>query len=428
MCNNSKIQVLTFYLLIVIFNLNAQTFQNMVPNGSFETYTQCPYGSSQIYFAAPWTGPTLNSSDYANNCSTTYNVPYYGGIGSFYPLYLDAIEGKAYAGIYSYQDNGLNYREYAQIQLFDSLSNGTCYYTEFYAANGQVLKFATNNIGASFFSSSLTVNLPAPGIIPNVPMHILNYGNPVLEDTVKWTKISGLYEATGTEKFLVIGNLRKDSLTTLKLQYPNDQPGRVRPSVAYIFVDAVSVFSINPTGNLPWSYRDTSIIRGDSVYIGNKMGGQNFHPKWYDINGNYITTNAGIYVRPLVTRSYVVQYTICGVQRADTVEVKVLPDVGLLKNVLDYARTDIRFYPQPANEILNVECLMLNENASCQISIVNNFGQVIKEEELVFKNKKANIGTKDLEAGVYVLRIKSIHASTSLSMTGTVSKKFVVGR
>ena len=168
-----------------------------------------------------------------------------------------------------------------------------------------------------------------------------------------WEKISGLYKAGGNEKYFLIGNFKNNALTdTFRVYKLGTGPAKLAPH-SYIFLDAVSVFSINPSGNLPWSYRDTSIIKGDSVYIGNKKGGQNFHPKWFDINGNYLATNAGIYVRPLATSSYIVQYTICGVPRKDTVEVKVLQAVGL--NRLIELAQQLTIYPQPANDELILE-------------------------------------------------------------------------
>jgi len=92
-----------FFLMIISAIANAQSFQNLVPNGSFESYTLCPSNNSQIYRAAPWTGPRINSSDYFNACSPQYNVPHYGGINSNYPFYLQAKDGVAYAGIFYYK-------------------------------------------------------------------------------------------------------------------------------------------------------------------------------------------------------------------------------------------------------------------------------------------------------------------------------------
>lgn len=104
---------LSFLLLFVFFDLlHAQTFQNLVPNGSFETYTNCPFIDGQINFAVPWKGQANNSSDYFSACSSTMNVPYYYGTNSPYLAFLTAKHGSAYAGIYSYQLG--NYREYLE--------------------------------------------------------------------------------------------------------------------------------------------------------------------------------------------------------------------------------------------------------------------------------------------------------------------------
>lgn len=402
--------------LVFPINTQAQTFQNLIPNGSFETYTQCPKGS--INYAIPWTGPTINSTDYYNACSSNANVPNYCGINSSYPCFLYARDGQAYAGMQIY--NSQNYREYAQVRLLDTLKNGYCYYLEFYAALAQQSVFGTNNIGANLSSVNYPSNLSFPGLLLNIPIQITNYNNTILKDTVKWNKISGIYEATGTENYIIIGNFKSDSNTdTLRIYKLGTGPVGFA-NVSYIFIDAVSVFSINPSGNLPWSYRDTSIIRGDSVYIGNKMGGQNFHPKWFDINGNYLATNAGIYVRPLATSSYIVQYTICGVPRKDTVEVKVLLDVGL-NNLIELA-PQLTIYPQPANDELILEFTNIKLHQDCfKLFITNNLGQTIKEENIKFIQNKNSINIKDLSEGVYLLNLKS-------NNTETISKRFVITR
>ena len=168
----------------------------------------------------------------------------------------------------------------------------------------------------------------------NLLPSITQYGNPIIKDTVKWTKISGIYKSNGIESYLAIGNFLPDSqLDTLNLYPPGSTPYYTIPN-AYVFIDAVSVFSINPSGNLPWQYRDTTIVQGDSVYIGNTMGG-NFNPQWFTIGGSYIAANAGIYVKPATTSSYVVNYTVCGTPRSDTLEVKVVTDIKVKENELN---------------------------------------------------------------------------------------------
>ena len=170
----------SFMLLFVFFGLlKAQTFQNLVPNGSFESYTNCPTTDGQINFSPPWNGPINNSTDYFNACSPVLNVPHYAGGSNYYNLY--AKHGQAYAGLYTFQSNG--YREYLEAKLMDSLLVGSCYYVEFYSTSAQFVKYRTNNIAAGFsYNSNMSFSaIPIP-----LNSYITNYGNKVLKDTVKW--------------------------------------------------------------------------------------------------------------------------------------------------------------------------------------------------------------------------------------------------
>lgn len=394
--------LLNSYFVFLFYNIGAQTFQNLVPNGSFETYTQCPNNGGQIYHASPWTGPRINSTDYFNACSSIMNVPHYGGINHFYPYYLEAKDGVAYAGIHYYKATEDN-REYAQVKLLDTLKENTCYYVEFYAAITQNTTHWANNLSANLSATWYnTTFLTTNNSILNITAHITNYGNPIIRDTVKWQKISGIYQASGIEKFLIIGNFatnaQMDTARTSKITgFAN---------IANCSLDAVSLYSINPTGILPWSYRDTSITIGDSVFIGNKMGGLNFHPKWYDVNGNYLKTNAGITVSPTVTSNYIVQFTLCGVVRADTITVTVKPkeiDVG--NEEISLLSERLRIFPSPASDVIHFECEELKNNQQLTICIIDNLGQVIREEELIFKSGKSSVYLKNLENGVYLLKI-----------------------
>jgi hypothetical protein len=407
-------------LLVSIFisnELKAQAFQNLVPNGSFESYTLCPDNSSQIYRAVPWTGPRINSSDYNNACSSLMNVPHYGGINHPYPYYLEAKDGAAYAGIFYYKTTESN-REYAQVELTDTLRIGVCYYVEFYAANSQGPPFAANNVAANLSNTWYNVNptLTVNNSILNITSHITNYGNPILPDTVKWHKISGIYEALGIEKYLIIGNFETNANTdTLRIFRPVGSAAQ-----AYLHLDAVSVYSINPSGALPWNYRDTTISKGDSVYIGNKMGGLNFHPQWFTGDGTYIATNAGITVSPTITTKYYVQYTLCGVQRTDTVKVTVPTETDVAIRKLQMINEELQIFPVPADDVLNFECRVLSDDERIQIKIISNLGKAIKEEVLIFKNHLSSVNIDDLPCGIYTLRLRSDF--------GLVYRRFVIGR
>ncbi len=390
-----------YLLLFLVGKLNAQTFQNLVPNGSFETYTQCPNSANLIYSAVPWTGPRINSSDYNNACSTIMNVPHYAGVNHPYPYYLNAKDGSAYAGIYYYKPTD-NDREYAQVKLIDSLINGVCYYAEFYAANTQGAPYGANNVGLNFSNTWYTnTTLVVNNSILNITQHITNFGNPILTDTVKWHKISGIYEATGIEKYLVIGNFSVNAKTDTVRIF---RPVGLSPC-AYMYIDAVSVFSINPNGTLPWSYRDTIINKGDSVFIGNKMGGLNFKPQWFTQSGIYIKTNAGITVSPTITSKYYVQYTLCGVQRTDTVKVTVLQpnQVALLK--LKAVEEALKLFPNPTADLLNIDCEALN-NEKLNCVLINGIGQAVLTSQIKFESGKAKMYVGTLAQGIYFLQLR----------------------
>ncbi len=81
----------------------------------------------------------------------------------------------------------------------------------------------------------------------------------------------------------------------------------------------------------------------------------------------------------------------------------------------------VKIFPNPTIESLNIMCETITNYESYKIEIYNNLGQLIKEEELTFKNQTATINTKDLQSGVYFLNLKS---PTLIP----ISKRFIVVR
>ena len=115
-----------------------------------------------------------------------------------------------------------------------------------------------------------------------------------------------------------------------------------------------------------------------------------------------------------------------------SVNVVVNPcDVGTKENEKFY---QLNIYPNPVYEMLNVEFTSVSSEQleGFVFEIINSLGQVIREEELVFREGKAIIDTKDLESGVYLITLssrslRSVSTDSSfVGMTGTVSKRFVV--
>jgi hypothetical protein len=91
---------------------------------------------------------------------------------------------------------------------------------------------------------------------------------------------------------------------------------------------------------------------------------------------------------------------------------------GIKSNNLE--NENLILYPNPANDILNINLNFDLGIKFSKIEIINNLGQIIGEEEINFKNNIALIKTNDLPSGVYTLKI---------SYNGiAINKKFIVSK
>lgn len=89
-------------------------------------------------------------------------------------------------------------------------------------------------------------------------------------------------------------------------------------------------------------------------------------------------------------------------------------------------------YPNPANDVFNIEIQELNPSNTLRVKdyklkIYNAIGQLVKEEEITFKENKAVINTKELANGVYILTLQAFD-SAQADKKQNVSKRFVVAR
>jgi hypothetical protein len=365
--------------LIQFLRLGAQ---NLVPNPSFETYTACPTGFSQLSNALSWYG-TNNSSELYNVCSiSNVNVPN-AGYGFQNPR-----TGNAFSGQYFLNGFGTNYREYMQTTNFVTpLVANNCYLVRFYVSFPNKLKYACNNIAAHISVSGYTTTstgLPATSFSPQI--YLTN--NPIIKDSLNWVEIAGVYTAVGGENHITIGNFKNDANTdTLNTNY-----GTL--GVAYYYIDDVSVEQITvPT----WQLRDTMILVGDSVLIGPLYSG--LPSTWYNMSGVQIGTGSGIWVKPNTTTSYILHAAICGNTFADTMKVLVSA-VGINENSAHSKL--VRLFPNPTNGEFTLESIYSNIELR-EVEISDIAGQV-----LINKNLHSHKTTlqPELAAGIYLVKVK----------------------
>lgn len=204
-----------------------------MPNGSFENYSFCPYFEGQVIFIDNWN--MYGSADYFNKCSSTvsFSTPInWAG-------YQLPENGDAYIGITTYADYYPDAREYVWTQLSVPLVIGKNYLVEFYicSAKSQQISanFYSNNIGCLF--TTYTPN----NIIPNNFAQINK--NSLLNDTVNWVKIKGVFTADSAYNYIILGNFFNDSSTSIGT-YLTDSL-----NISYYYIDDVRVYDVNDNIN-----------------------------------------------------------------------------------------------------------------------------------------------------------------------------------
>jgi hypothetical protein len=308
----------TFSLVFFIFiNVNSQ--YNLVPNSSFEFFSECPNMSlnyCSINVVEQWQGTITNSTDYFNSCATTFicNVPFISSSIQF----QYAENGVGFAGLWISNGYSVNYREYLQVQLNESLISNKFYFIKFYTNNSNGTFYACNNIGVYF--SAININPNNEDSVIHVNPQILKYRNPIISDTLNWVEISGIYQAQGGEEYITIGNFKYDSETDTLNTGNGTYPG------AYYYIDDVSVIPIDSIpGGLPaFAGIDTTIFEGQSVFLGQEI--TNLNCSWYVLGSSLpvLLNDSGIDVSPTENTTYIVEQNLAGIISYDTVTVTVI--------------------------------------------------------------------------------------------------------
>ncbi len=229
-----KWQTLILFVFITAYNLAGQ---NLVPNGSFEEFTECPeeYVTNKVLNTVKyWTSPNNGTPDYFNACSYKCGVPY-NWVGN-----AEAFDGKGYMGLIAcmrqIDPKQIAYREYIRIELQDSLAKDKKYYAEMWVRLGLTSLVACNGLGMFFselpMNSYETINYP-------VKADIVYPHNDIIYDKNGWTRICGVYHAKGNEKYLIIGNF----LSNQQMEYRNFDENLIpTPNInpmAYYYIDGV---------------------------------------------------------------------------------------------------------------------------------------------------------------------------------------------
>lgn len=149
--------------IFVFINCFSQV-NNLVPNPSFEEFTQCPTGFGQIEYAYPWTEPNQyisKTSDYYNKCSNSIFLTICN--------HIHARTGIGFSGIYFYSKPSFNspyYYEYIEVKLKNKLIKTKRYCSSMYVIlNYKLSQGGVDGIGLYFSDTYIYQD----NIIPPLP-------------------------------------------------------------------------------------------------------------------------------------------------------------------------------------------------------------------------------------------------------------------
>jgi len=411
------------FLLIIAFTcacIYTQAQVNYVLNPSFEEHTECPWTYDQIKFANYWqpidtidADPTC-TPEYCNACDSTdfVSVPY--GPSDYHY----ARTGNGLANVQMYFDESISQpyqRDYLQGHLYKSLTAGKSYCVTFYVTLTQESGYAINHIGAYLDDGNIdtgsSVYCAAPqteykpqvvegGIIIDTFHWAFFNDSPDWDRT--WVQIQGNFVANGTERFITIGNFF-DAAHTDTITLPPISPWGGGGSATWYLVDDVSVIE---SDNVPDAGKDTSIAKGDSVFLGPH---EIALPYWWYVKGNpvAIDSGGGIWVKPDIKTTYILEQNLCGVLSYDSVTVNPTLDVSNLLN-----ERSVKIYPNPAKELLTIQ---IDAGSYNSFTISNTLGEVVLRKSI--SGMQSDVNVKGFSAGMYYVTLKG--------ESGVIVKKFL---
>lgn len=327
------------------------------------------------------------------NPNTSCGVPYNLSGGGYQEARTG--DGYLYLVYLKYTPNpAVNWRWYAQQKMTHKLIAGKSYCVTYWANLINYVNYAVDELGAYLDDGSIQ-SIAYSKEAPANPQ-IKSPTNVFYMDTLNWMKVQGTFIANGTEEYITIGNFRYTAATTFTALDGNNTAG-----IASYFIDDVSVIETD----LP-AYAGPDIwgIPTNTVYLGRTSEvGLDDDCFWYKMPNatTPIDTAAGITVTvAATTETYTVKQNICGNITWDTVVVYA-SGVGI--NETDSEENELIIFPNPASEHLTVE--IPDGETISKIIVLNDYGQIIKKEEINYKSKSYAININDLPNGFYFLKI-----------------------
>ena len=237
------IRIIPILILFVNIISYSSKSQNLIPNPSFEERDSCPSDNPNQVFAycSKWWQATKGTPDLFAPCnynkySTPLNITGYS----------TPLAGTSYVGMLIYATYGMSgkeYREYIETKLTEPLVAGEKYqfiiYVKPSAGFGNETRCYCNSFGMYF--SDKPVKADSFGVLNCTPQITNQYR--MMEDTAKWQVVSGEFTANGGERYLTIGNFKRNKDTKTKYIQEKRSPNysNIEIKNAYYYIDNIYV-------------------------------------------------------------------------------------------------------------------------------------------------------------------------------------------
>jgi gliding motility-associated-like protein len=219
--------------------------ENLILNGDFEEYWDCPENYSEIEQCKHVYNPIVSSQPLLSSTSDYFNECVVSNVGV--PLnafgYQQSRSGSGYVGLITYKKTTSDYNEYIQLEFSQTLSQGAIYVFSIYSNLSNNSEYSTKNIQFKFIDSNNDYNVFLDGIMSPDYRY-----DSFLRDTLDWERITFEYQADGTEKYVIIGNF--DSLQNESFEYLYDISGFNQGIRSYNYFDDAELILLHEANSI----------------------------------------------------------------------------------------------------------------------------------------------------------------------------------
>lgn len=242
-----------FISICMMFNIFLFGQSNLLQNGDFEKIAQCPRMHTKYIrtdtnkiLLPHWYFINRSTPDFFHRCSSDSDV----GIPCNFAGCSEPHSGNGYIGMIlrvdsNYYQYNKGYVEHIATEIFPSLERNHYYLIKFFYKLAPNSGIASNGLGV-YLSASLPEFNEFDEYKYFEPQIYLD--NTKIIDNREWDEFIGYFVASGTEKFLTIGNyLPFGSQKTKVLR--NGEPQNEMDYYAYYYIDDVQLYEISDTTN-----------------------------------------------------------------------------------------------------------------------------------------------------------------------------------